>query len=435
MNLEIIILITGLIFEIGFAIFCVVTKSSQQKARSTARVGFLVLFAVLMLTPFGKWGARWYAFAVVLLVWAVLGIIDLIRRHPEVKIFKPVVVIRKAILIFVLMVIALTPALVFPQYPPLQPTGKFGIETAAYTFIDESRVDFYSETGEYRKVNVQFWYPQTTEGVYPLVLFSHGSFGVGTSNVSLYRELASNGYVVCALSHPYQSLYSTDAAGKTTLLDKGFMREVASENPRTDPQQSFEYYQKWMGVRVGDINFVIDEVLEKVNSGASGSVYRLIDPSKLGVMGHSLGGSAALGVGRARSDLGAVMALEAPFMAEITGVDKGEFIWSTEAYPVPVLNIYSDSSWSHLEEWPQYGMNARLLSSADAVAYNVYLSGAGHFNLTDLALTSPFLTRILNGQKAEVDSAKYLTTINHLALEFFDFHLKGLGEFGPKILE
>ncbi|MDL1944687.1 hypothetical protein FBQ99_20355 [Chloroflexi bacterium CFX2] len=112
-------------------------------------------------------------------------------------------------------------------------------------------------------------------------------------------------------------------------------------------QQSYEYYQKWLGIRTDDINFVMDAILEKASNNAGG-VYSLVDVERIGVMGHSLGGSAALGVPRQRDDIDAVIALESPFLYDIVGVANDEFIFTNESYPVPVLNVYSDASWSHL---------------------------------------------------------------------------------------
>ena len=130
-----------------------------------------------------------------------------------------------------------------------------------------------------------------------------------------------------------------------------------------------------------------------------------------------------------RDDVGAVIALESPFMCDIRGVENGEFVFIDEIYPVPVLNVYSDSSWSHLSEWPQYAEDYTLLSDSDATAFNVCISGVGHFTLTDLALASPLLTRIFNGQKSTTDTEYCLKTINRVCLEFFDCYLKGEGEF------
>ena len=105
-----------------------------------------------------------------------------------------------------LVVIAVTPALIFPQYKLPKMTGKHEVATVNYTYTDQSRIETFTNTGENRKVNVEFWYPKDAGGKYPLVVFSHGAFGMKTSNTSTFMELASNGYVVCSIDHPYHSL-------------------------------------------------------------------------------------------------------------------------------------------------------------------------------------------------------------------------------------
>ena len=145
----------------------------------------------------------------------------------------------------------------------------------------------------------------------------------------------------------------------------------------------------------------------------------------IGVMGHSLGGSAALGIGRTRDDVSAVMALESPFMQDIEGVKDGQFIFTDKVYPVPVLNIYSDSSWNILAERPQYAANYAMLSDTDATTHSIHIPGVGHLALTDLALTSPVLTRILDREKSTSEQTMLcLETINSACLEFFNKYLK-----------
>ncbi|MRS04863.1 alpha/beta hydrolase, partial [bacterium] len=375
---------------------------------------------------------RWYGLALFLAVLVIIHLFKLTQRSTTPKVFRVRQTIWTSLAMIFLWFVAFIPALVFPQYQPISPTGDYAVETSTFTYTDDSRIESYAEDVENRQVTVKFWYPSDEEGRYPLVLFSHGSFGTITSNVSLFTELASHGYVVGSISHPYQSLYSTDVNGKTTWLDQGFMHEISIEDAKTDRQQSYAFYKKWMDIRMGDIDFVLNTIMNAVNNDTPGYVYTMIDPTKIGVMGHSLGGSAALGIGETRKDIGAVLALESPFMYDVIGVEHNEFVWNPNEYPVPVLNVYSDSSWSHLSEWPQYALNAELLVEKSPIVYNVHLEGAGHLSLTDLAITSPFLTQLLNGQAASIDKRFCLETINQLALGFFDQYLKGQGSFIPK---
>jgi dienelactone hydrolase len=116
-------------------------------------------------------------------------------------------------------------------------------------------------------------------------------------------------------------------------------------------------------LRMGDIHFVLDTIVRLTAAEASinEGVFQRIDPTQIGVMGHSLGGSAALGIGRSRADIGAVVALESPFMADVVGLRAGGFDFLDDEYPVPLLHIYTDASWHILSSSPQYAQNHRML--------------------------------------------------------------------------
>jgi len=425
----IIILLIDIVFEIIFAVFCIITKSNQQKARNIIRIIAFSGFVLLAILSVIDWGARYYTLAILLFLLAVIGAVSLLNKKQGKKAYKAMNIIMKTVGIILLIFVATLPSIVFPQYVPIKPTGKYQVGTETYTYTDSGRIETYTNTGEYRKLNVELWYPKNTDNTYPLIVFSHGSYGIKTSNETLYNELASHGYIVCSIDHTFQCLYTTDENGNTTFMDKSYMSEVKNEDAHQNKQQSYEYYQKWMKVRTNDINFVIDYILGQVNENTADKVYKLVDTKKIGVMGHSLGGSAALGMGRMRKDISAVIALEAPFQYDIKGVENNEFVFTNEKYPVPVLNVYSDASWNHLGDWPQYAENYALLSNINPTAFNVHIRGVGHLTLTDLALTSPFLTRILNGQKSTTSTEDCLKMINKVCLEFFDCYLKGEGRF------
>lgn len=318
--------------------------------------------------------------------------------------------------------------LLFPKVIPVKTTGEYQIQREDYFYIDTKRLETYTNDGSYRELPVAFWYPEEscqTQSC-PLVVFSHGSFGMKESNETLYRELASHGYVVCSIDHTYQCLSTKLSNGKTVRVSGAFMKEIAADNPQDKPEKSLINFEKWMNIRTGDINFVLDTIIEKASERNDQlSVYSLIDISCICVMGHSLGGSAALGVGRQRDDISAVISLEAPFLCDIQGVDAdGNFIFEQSEYPIPVLNVYSDASWGHIGDWKQYEENARLLDMNSDDIQNEYISGVGHLTLTDLSLSSPFLTMIFDGGSPKDSPQTILKKINEICLAFLEGHLK-----------
>ena len=75
-----ILLIIAFVLEAAFAIYCLITKSSQQKIRSVVRIGAFGVFALFTLLGMIEWGLRWYALGALLLIWAALGAWTLLIR-------------------------------------------------------------------------------------------------------------------------------------------------------------------------------------------------------------------------------------------------------------------------------------------------------------------------------------------------------------------
>ena len=145
------------------------------------------------------------------------------------------------------------------------------VETAMYTFEDEDRLETFSKLKENRAVTIKLWYPKE-DGVYPLVVFSHGAFGIIESNYSTYMELASHGYVVASIGNPHHSMFLTDTNGKTTMVSMDFMNEINTMNSdnllegQTLAEKEEVTYincKKWLELRTGDMNFILDTLLEK----------------------------------------------------------------------------------------------------------------------------------------------------------------------------
>jgi dienelactone hydrolase len=356
------------------------------------------------------------AVSVILIVFTVRSVMR--RKNKKARFERAVHGIAITVGVFLISAVVL-----FPNLNSIPVTGDNPYASCVLELTDTSRMEEYGNDGGPRKLSVLVYYPTNNavpRSSCPLVVFSHGGISTKTSNLSLYKELASHGYVVVGIDHTYHAL-RTKIDGKKIPIDPGYMKELTGEDSYRDIENSFACFQKWMKLRTDDISFVIDCFIEKASSD-SPSFYSLIDKNRIGVAGHSLGGSAALGVARQREDITAVMALESPFMCDITGVDTDRFTWNTDPYPCAVLNIYSDSGYSLIGSDNKYVQNKNYLYNGENVRFT-YIQGSNHYTLTDLVRTSPILCALLGG-RYEKNGYETLEIINRKSLAFFDEYLK-----------
>ncbi len=455
-----IIFIFFLVFEIAFAIYCLRTKGANVMVRCYLRLAAFIMFLILCVTKIIVWDMRWYLLGALLLFLAVRGAYVLIISKRKIRKFSRRNIILKAFSMILLSAVALVPAFLFPQYEEPEPTGKFGVATAEFTYTSDTITDYF--TGGKRQVNLGFWYPENADGKYPLLVFSHGAFGIRDSNFSAFEELASHGYVVCSIDHPGHSFYTKAEDGHVVTVNRAYMNEVVNSN-KDDYYTKEEVYgliEKWMKIRTEDINFTIDTILENVSQSSALAdpapadaepeedanslqtqqdgrmkLYQIIDSNKIGVFGHSMGAAASVWIGRERADVNAVINIDGPYFSEMV-YDAGadEFVAVRKPYDTPILNIYSDQVWVQLQDGTDTGVYAgnKISDQICAESYDVYLKGTKHLTLTDLSLSSPFLAYLLNGEGDKVDAKESIRLENRLILEFFDDVLKGDGKFSSE---
>jgi dienelactone hydrolase len=430
------VLLLALIFEIAFAAWSILTKSRQVKVRSYVRIGALAAFVVCTLAAIVQWGLRWYLLALLLFVWAALGAWTLLRKPAEKKEYRASRTVLSAVLALFLIALAVIPALLLPQYRQPTVTGPHPVATVTYTYIDPNRVETFTNTGEKRKINVECWYPKDGTGKYPLVVFSHGAFGTKTDGASTFADLASTGYVVCSLDHPYHSLIAIGADRKPVLMDGSYYQEFLGMNQgQYDAKTQIALYQKWMQLRAADINFALDTLLGQAKSGGAG-VYQLIDTGKIGLIGHSMGGAAVVEVGRQRQDVSGVIDLDGDLLGEYQDFVDGKPVIDHDPYPNPILFIYSDDMTQLYAAITDPGIEIpnKYIAATAPQAFQVHIAGTDHLSLTDVRLKMPFLDTLVGNPKGlarghMADATGVLNTMNARVLEFFDACLKGKGSF------
>lgn len=433
-----IILIIAVFIEVTFGVYCIATKSNQKRIRSLVRISAFVTFVIFTMVSVIQWSFRWILLASVLFIWTINGGVSLLRKKIDKKEYKAVPIVFKAIAMWLIIVISVTPVLIFPQHKLPEMTGKYKVNTVLYTYTDNNRIETFKDTGENRKVTFEFWYPSDGDGRYPLVVFSHGAFGISASNTSTYSELASNGYIVCSISHPYHSMYTIDTDGNFIMGDKSFRQEVIDVNNDVYNNETvYELEQKWLKVRTEDMNFVLDTIIKNAKAGSFDEVYQLVNTDKIGLIGHSLGGAAGVQLGRERDDIDGVINLDGDLLGECVGVVDGKYVVNKEIYSVPILGIYTDDMmklYASITD-SDFIIPKDLISATAPKAYEVYISGTNHMSLTDLPLFSPFLANMIMGSIKKIDGGqeadKYyvIERMNSIVLEFFDCYLKDEGSF------
>ncbi len=231
----------------------------------------------------------------------------------------------------------------------------------------------------------------------PLVLFSHGLGGCGLQSTFLTEELARRGYVVAAPDH-------ADAA--TCGIDGEALRlqNLRTEQPLLEPARWTD--QTEIG-RLHDLRAAI----AKVNGDTA--LARIADTTRIGAVGHSLGGYAALAMGGAwpawrTREVKAVVALS-PFVAPF--IVHG----TLPQLAVPVMYQGAQFDWGLTPaiEGPK-GAFAR----SPAPKYYVRLLAGTHVEWTNLGcLGAPSAAACLQARPNAALIARY-------AGEFLDRYLK-----------
>ena len=164
-------------------------------------------------------------------------------------------------------------------------------------------------------------------GPFPVVLFSPGLGGIRTQNTAWAEDLASRGYVVAALDHPY------DSAVVVLRDDRTITTTVAATG---DDAEDERRANGWTDIRAADLRFVLDQ-LELLNRNPDGfPPAGQLNTRLAAATGHSLGGAAALQAARQDHRFAAIIDLDGfprdpvsaplpqPILAVAHPLDSGE---------------------------------------------------------------------------------------------------------------
>lgn len=245
------------------------------------------------------------------------------------------------------------------------------------------------------------------DGRFPVVLFSPGLGGLRTQNTAWAEDLASRGYVVAAVDHPYDSAAVVLADGRTVRT-----RVAATGDPDADARLR----TGWTQVRAADLRFVLTQLGRLDGGELAGALAGHLDTGRAAATGHSLGGAAAVRAAQEDPRVGAVIDLDG-------GLD-------VEAGPlhVPVLALTHE-----LADEADAGYVRRLtdvLERGTATSYRLTVPGSAHLTFTDAPLYLPPVPAVA-GSLGRAGSVR-LTTETSAA--FLDATLRGRSVDVPAVL-
>jgi len=246
--------------------------------------------------------------------------------------------------------------------------------------------------------------PIAKHGPFPVVLLEHGSSVVPAIYTVLAEGLASSGFIVVATNHPPDSLISVFPDGHELKFTPYWPAEA---DRRTQGVAIGKFADE---VLVADVRFVLDQ-LQEMNSHDRFWQGHL-DLSKIGIVGHSMGGTtAALATQEERRILAG---------ANLDGSTYPGM--NADVRPIPVHKPFL---FLATEAHASGETRAREYVGSESNTYYVVVSGADHMSFTDAGLVSSRFTRDLKPDDNAFERALLTSTLTRsLVEEFFAKYLK-----------
>ncbi len=262
----------------------------------------------------------------------------------------------------------------------------------------------------------------------PVLIFSHGGGLIKEIYTAQLEDLASHGYIVAALAHPYDSMLTVFPGGRSIPFDGNRWPRVASEEADPDRLQ-------WLA---DDFRFVLTE-LERMNRANEVGLPFAghADLTRVGAFGHSQGGQAAARACQTDRRLQACLNQDglsrfAPFYLDDRGWGMDQAFLLMARAPRKDSPSDEEIAAMRMTRVQVEELVARLKARQDAVlratgggSYRVLLSSnkTTHMDFSDLPILQ---SRTRN---EAVERERILSLVRTCTRGFFDHALRKLNRF------
>ena len=274
---------------------------------------------------------------------------------------------------------------------------------------------------------------QASTSRYPLLLFTPGLGWLASDYSVLLEDLASHGYVIVGLASPGFADVVRFADGREVVRTLGIGEKIGTDQ----------------AIVHADAAFVLHFVKEIVEDPHS-LLHHRVDLTRVGVLGHSLGGTTALMLAARDSTIRAAVNIDGDPMGDVVGIAPKQplLLVSSESptiaeAPPGMSSERLELTRQGLERSEQRRTNDWLHNSAEArMAYRVRILGTHHLNFEDAALASSWLVTPKDRwmRVGPIDGARGLAVTAEVVRTFFDVTLRGrddraFGELARRVPE
>lgn len=252
---------------------------------------------------------------------------------------------------------------------------------------------------------------------YPVLIFSTGYGRVPADYSVLAEDLASHGYVVAGIANTYSA--------PVVVFPDGRVARRAPEGalPETSPAVDKAAADRLVMLWAADAIFVINQ-MERLNAAPEGRFSGRLDLTRLGVLGHSLGGATAAEVCSRDTRCQAGVDIDGWLFGDVVKVGLSPpfmFILSEPASP-RLASVLEQSRPESAQAEAEAGREIDAVYRSSAAGYKITLGGAGHFNFTDSALLfSPIMK--ITGELGPIDGRRGLEVTGDYLRAFFGQYL------------
>ena len=282
-------------------------------------------------------------------------------------------------------------------------------------------------------------------GPVPTVIFSHGGFAYRQSNSALMEHLASHGYLVLSITHPYLSSGTIHEDGDIVPFDQALADGMLAS--AGDPEYLAAFGSEDPGVRLEaflrnaetfilaphfliweeDFMHVIDRLEAADLPENARHLLPLVDLSRLGTFGMSFGASGSAAAHKDARVKAAVNIDGGVFDADLADVEVR----------MPVLVFHSDGTLAMpgatMKPHSEFVYEPLLSAGTRPDVIRIETVGSTHIGHTDSSLTPASVREAdeaFDATLGTIDGRRMSQIMNDFTLQFFDHYLSGPG-LGP----